>query len=265
MRPGGIKSAPVRLGPQVAFPWTPVALRVCNFPMTARRLLCAILALVAVITVAPAASAAKKPPKPQPIVVSALPVDVTKDVWAWPTMDINQWPAHTYQPIGIFGRPYQGKVEASLFTTMLKIGTPVLAAYPGVVKQILQQPESCDAELYIFSPTGGIRTASYDHVRPTVKVGDVVKVGQQIATIPAWECDEPFGGVELMVMEETSKGLVYRCPLSILDPKKAAAVRAQVRSVMDRWNAFAGSAASAYTPEDLTRGACAATSLPVKQ
>ena len=232
--------------------------------MFTRRLLCALLALVAVVAVAPAASAAKKPPKPQPIMVSTLPVDVTKDVWAWPTMDINQWPAHTYPPIAVFGRTYQGKPEPTLLITMLKVGTPVLAAYPGVVKEIRQQPESCDAEVYIFSPTGGTRTASYDHIQPTVKVGSVVKVGQQIGTIPAWECDEPFGAVELMVMEETPNGMMARCPLSIIDPKKATAVRAQVRAVMDKWNAFAGAAASAYTAEDLTRGICSTTYVSLK-
>lgn len=232
--------------------------------MFTRRLLCAILAVVTAIVVAPAASAAKKPPKPKPILVSALPVDVTKDIWAWPAMSINDWPAHTYPPIAVFGRSYQGKPEPTLLMTMLKIGTPVLAAYPGVVKEIRQQPESCDAEVYIFSPTGGTRTASYDHIQPTVKVGSVVKVGQQIGTIPAWECDEPFGAVELMVMEETSQGMMARCPLSILDSRKATVVQAQVRSVMDAWNTFAGSAASAYTAEDLTRGICLTTFVSLK-
>jgi len=224
--------------------------------MSIRRLACALLALVAVVAVAPASSAAERAAQPKPILVSALPVDVTKDIWAWPTMDINEWPANTYPPIAIFGRTYQGHVEPTLLITMLKVGTPVLAAYPGRVKEIRTQPESCDAEVYIFSPNGGVRTASYDHISPTVKVGDSVKVGQQIGTIPAWECEAPFGAVELMVMEETSKGMMARCPLSILEPKKAAAVRGQVRSVMEKWNAFAGAAPSAYTAEDLKRGVC---------
>ena len=141
----------------------------------------------------------------------------------------------------------------------------MLAAYPGVVKEIRENEQgSCDFEVHIFSPTGGVRIASYDHITPTVKAGQSVKVGQQIGTVPAWECDAPFGGFELMVMEKTSKGMLARCPLSILDPKKAAAVRAQVRSVMDKWNAFAGSAASAYTPEDLTRGICSTTYVSTK-
>jgi hypothetical protein len=235
--------------------------------MYTRRVICAIAAVAVVIVagVAPAASAAKKPPKPAPITLSALPIDVTKDPWAWPgSISITDWPANTYPPIAIFGRTYQGHVEPTLLMTMLKVGTPVLAAYAGRVKEIRQQPESCDAEVYIFSLTGGTRTASYDHILPTVKPGDVVKVGQQIGTIPPWECDEPFGAVELMVMEQTSKGMMARCPLSILDPKTAAAVRAQVRSVMDAWNIFAGAAPSAYTAEDLTRGVCATTYVSMK-
>lgn len=229
--------------------------------MRFRLVLTLVLASFALVTLVPAASAANKP---QPILVSALPVDVKKDVWAWPKMNINEWPANTYPPIGIFGREYQGQRQPALFTTMLKIGTPVLAAYPGKVKEIRQQPESCDAEVYIFSPAGGTRTASYDHIKPTVKVGDSVKVGQQIGTVPPWECSGSFGGFELMVIEPSPKGIVAVCPLGILEPKKAAAIRAQVRSVMDAWNAFAGSAASAYTPEDLTRGICSTKDVPLK-
>jgi len=67
-----------------------------------------------------------------------------------------------------------------------------------------------------------------------------------------------------MVIEPSPKGIVAVCPLGILEPKKAAAIRAQVRSVMDAWNAFAGSAASAYTAEDLTRGICSTKDVPLK-
>lgn len=34
---------------------------------------------------------------------------------------------------------------------MLKIGTPVRAAYPGRVLRVTRQPETCDAEVYIDS------------------------------------------------------------------------------------------------------------------
>ena len=232
--------------------------------MSIRRVVCALLALVALVAVAPAASAAKKPPKPTPLMVSALPVDVTKDIWAWPgSISIDQWPAHTYPPIAIFGREYQGKPEPTLLISMLKVGTPVLAAYAGRVKEIRVQPESCDAEVYIFV-SDMTRTASYDHISPTVKPGDVVKVGQQIGTVPAWVCKESFGSFELMVMENKMPGMPARCPLSILTPATAAKVRAQVRSVMESWNAFAGSAPSAYTAEDLTRGVCSTTYVSLK-
>lgn len=209
---------------------------------------------------------AKKPAPAPKFQVSVLPIDVTKDPWAW--VSPTDWPARAYPPIHVFGHTYiDGKTEAALTISMLKIGTPVIASYGGVVTRILQQPESCDAEVYIDLPKGGTLHGSYDHITPSVKVGQKVVAGQVIGSVPAWQCDQPYGGMELMVIQSTSSGIQARCPLSIVDPKKKALLAGQIRSVMDKWNAYVGDAtssggSSAYTADDLARGICETTYAP---
>lgn len=221
-----------------------------------------LVALVAASFALPQSVSAKKKPPKAKLQVSVLPVDVGPDSWAW--VSPNDWPAHSYPPIHIFGHTYiDGKTEVALTISMLKIGTPVVASYGGVVTRIANQPESCDAEVYIDLPTGGTIHGSYDHITPSVKVGQKVVAGQVIGSVPAWQCTNSFGGMELMFVEETKAGVRALCPLAIVDPKKKAVIAGQIRKVMEDWNAYAAGARSVYTPDDLTRGVCESRYAPV--
>jgi hypothetical protein len=157
--------------------------------------------------------------------------------------------------IHVFGNDYGGKVESSMMFDMLKIGTKVKAAYPGVVARISKQPESCDAEVYIESARGqSALHGSYDHITPSVKVGQQVKTGQVIGTVPAWQCNQPHGGVELMMVQQAGDDVVAVCPMSVLAPASAAAIRAQVTAVMKRWNAAPANYVSRYDDATIARG-----------
>ena len=234
-----------------------------------RRPLAVVIALTlaaGVVASSGVAQAKKKPPSAPKFQVSVLPIDVTKDPWAW--VSPTDWPARAYPPVHVFGHTYlDGKTEATLTISMVKVGTPVIAAYSGVVTRILSQPETCDAEVYVDLRKGGTLHGSYDHITPSVKVGQKVVAGQVIGSVPAWQCNQPYGGMELMVIENTSSDTKARCPLSIVDPKNKALLDGQIRGVMEKWNTYVGDAtssggSSAYTADDLARGICETTYAP---
>lgn len=235
-------------------------------PRRCLALIAALAVLCAAFVSIGTASAKKKPPKKPKFQVSALPIDVSKDPWAW--VPITDWPAHSYPPIHVFGHTYiDGKTEAALTIMMLKIGTPVIASYSGVVTRIQQQPETCDTEVYIDLPSGSTLHGSYDHITPSVAVGQKVTAGQVIGSVPAWQCNQPFGGMELMVIESSSSEARARCPLSIVAPPQKAPIAGQVRGVMMKWNAYVGDFTSsagspAYSADDLARGICQTTYAP---
>lgn len=92
--------------------------------------------------------------------IESLPLDLAADIWQWP-VDEGTWPARDRPPVHIFGKDYQGKVEATLMFDMLKVGTTVLSPISGQVVDVRQQPDSCDVELYI-----GDGSAPPDFARP---------------------------------------------------------------------------------------------------
>jgi len=147
---------------------------------------------------------------------------------------------------------------------MLKIGTPVISPVNGRVLEVRDQPESKDVELYIMFDEATNSIFSVDHVKTTMKRGDVVKVGDVIATVPSWEGEEIWGGYEFMFVRP-EKNLAY-CPINLLDPKAVAAAKADIRAVMEKWASMAGSAAgNPYRPEDFDRGACELAEVPLKK
>lgn len=188
-----------------------------------------------------------------------LTLDFKADPWLWSSAkDLGP-----FQPIKIFGRAYNGFTEPALTFMMLKIGTPVISPVNGKVLEVRDQPESKDVELYIMFDEATNSIFSLDHVKTTLKRGDVVKVGDVIATVPAWEDDEAWGGYEFMFVRP-EKNLAY-CPVNLLDPKVSAGAKADIRAVMEKWTTLVGSAAgNPYRPEDLDRGACEVAEVPVK-
>ena len=211
------------------------------------------------IGLAIAAPAAQSTPDPSPKVgpgvrLQMLPFDLSADIWAWPS-DPQAWPARDTGPIRIFGREHMGKPEPAMTFEMLKIGTPVRAAYSGKVLEVRANEEgSCDYELYISSTKPNeVVKGSYDHIIPTVKRGAVVKAGDIIGTVPAWECDAPYGAMELMLIEFTDQGVQALCPMKALMPKQASKIRTQVVNLMKRWNADPVNYLSKYTDADIAR------------
>lgn len=188
-----------------------------------------------------------------------LTLDFAADPWQWSSAaDLGP-----FQPIKIFGRVYNGYTESALTFMMLKIGTPVISPVNGRVLEVRDQPESKDAELYIMFDEANNLIFSVDHVKTTLKRGDLVKVGDVIANVPAWEGKETWGGYEFMYVRP-EKNLAY-CPVNLLDPKVADSAKADIRAVMEKWASTAGSAAgNPYQPEDFARGVCEASEVPLK-
>ena len=189
-----------------------------------------------------------------------LTLDFASDPWLWSSAkDLGP-----FQPVKIFGRDYNGYTESALTFMMLKIGTPVISPVNGRVLEVRDQPESKDVELYIMFDEATNSIFSVDHVKTTMKRGDVVKVGDVIATVPSWEGEEIWGGYEFMFVRP-EKNLAY-CPINLLDPKAVAAAKADIRAVMEKWASMAGSAAgNPYRPEDFDRGACELAEVPLKK
>jgi len=186
--------------------------------------------------------------------IESLPLDLTGDPWNWPS-DANGWPARDYPPVHIFGRDYQGHVEATLMFDHLKVDTPVLSPITGKVIDVREQPESCDVELYIRSAEDE-QIVSLDHISTTAKRGDMVAAGDVVGSVPPWECKESFGRFELMYGEEKDGAFTAYCPMNFLAESIRDASIAAIKDVMVRWNELAGSASSAYSDEDLARGVC---------
>jgi len=109
--------------------------------------------------------------------IESLPLDLAADVWQWP-VDEGTWPARDRPPVHIFGKDYQGKVEATLMFDMLRVGTTVLSPISGRVVDVRQQPDSCDVELYIGDESAP--PISLDHIVTTLQRGDVVTAVEQI-------------------------------------------------------------------------------------
>jgi len=192
--------------------------------------------------------------------IESLPVDLSGDIWQWPT-DADVWPARERPPVHIFGKDYQGKVEATLMFDMLKVGTTVLSPISGRVVDVRQQPDSCDVELYIGDDSAP--PISLDHILTTLQRGDVVTAGQAVGTVPKWQCNESFGGFELMVIGESGGETLALCPADSFSPELMAAWGPALAKVMNDWNTHAaGRSYVTYTPDEITNGVCASPTTP---
>jgi len=192
--------------------------------------------------------------------IESLPLDLAADIWQWPA-DEGTWPARDRPPVHIFGKDYQGKVEATLMFDMLKVGTTVLSPISGRVVDVRQQPDSCDVELYIGDDSAP--PISLDHVLTTLQRGDVVTAGQAVGTVPKWQCNESFGGFELMVIGESAGEMLALCPADSFSPELMAAWGPALAKVMNDWNTHAaGRSYVTYTPDEITNGVCASPTTP---
>lgn len=192
--------------------------------------------------------------------IEALPLDMTGDVWAWPS-DVTAWPASQFPPIHVFGKDYEGKVESTMTFDMVKPGAQVLSPIAGRVIDVREQPETCDVELYIGSDAAQ-QTVSLDHVVATVAKGDTVTAGQVVATVPAWRCKESWGRFELMMVREVDGVVQSFCPADFWSDAVAAKARSQIAGVMQQWNAHAAGSKSVYTAEELAKGICSTPTAP---
>lgn len=194
-------------------------------------------------------------------VIETLPLDLASDVWQWPT-DVKSWPARDFPPIHIFGKAYQGKIEATLMFDMLKVGTPVLSPVSGIVIEVRNQPESCDVELYI---SDGVNTPlSLDHITTSksFKQGDPVKAGEVVGSVPKWQCTDSFGRFELMVISGAPDNVAV-CPVNYFSDRLLAAWRPTLAKVMNDWNAYVGNrGGTTYSPAEIATGACATPTAP---
>lgn len=194
------------------------------------------------------------------IVFENITIDLESDPWNWP-MDTNSWPARDYHPIHIFGENYQGKVESTLTFDMLKIGQSVISPVDGVVIDNRPQPEDCDTELYIMDSKSQ-QIFSIDHITSTLKRDDQVKVGQIIATVPAWQCKEDFGRYELMLVKEENGKMQAYCPLDFINPTSKPDILLSISKVITEWNNVASTDRSKYTSEQMSGNLCLTPTAP---
>ena len=192
--------------------------------------------------------------------ISYLAVDLASSPFI-SNISLNTWPATTYPAIHVFGRTYQGLVEPTLNFDLLKIGTPVFAPFDGTILQVVDQPASCDTEMYFNDGNGDqFNRLSYDHVKPLSKFttkGASFTAGEQIATIGAWECTQNFGRVEMMVVTSTTAGgtpTSSRCPVALFDASRKSTLVGLITTVMDWWNSL--SPLTPYTAQDKSTGIC---------
>lgn len=187
-------------------------------------------------------------------------IDLKSDPWQWSSAkDLGP-----FQPIKIFGRVYNGNFkEQALTFMMLKPGTKVYSPVNGKVIDVRPQPQSCDSELYIVFDESKWLTISFDHVTAVsgLKKGDRVIVGDVIATVPKWDCNNDWGGVEFMYVHPEAN--TAYCPLELISPSVATILKTSITKVMRKWNDEVGASPSAYQAADLERGPCevAATSM----
>lgn len=192
--------------------------------------------------------------------IESLPLDLAADIWQWP-VDEGTWPARERPPVHIFGKDYQGKVEATLMFDMLKVGTTVLSPISGRVVDVRQQPDSCDVELYIGDESAP--PISLDHIVTTLQRGDVVTAGQPVGTVPQWQCTESFGGFELMVIGESGGQMLALCPANFFSTGLMEAWKPALATVMNDWNTHAaGRGYVTYSSEEITNGVCASPTAP---
>lgn len=197
------------------------------------------------------------------MVISYFAVDLASSPFlATSAFNVTDWPARVYPAIHVFGKTYQGQVESALTFDLLRIGTPIYAPFDGTIQDVVNQPTSCDTEMYFVDGNSDSQNhMSYDHVIPLDRFrtrGAAFRAGEQIATIGAWECTERFGRVEMMVINAPTGSTTptrSRCPLVLLDTTKRSSMLALISSVMDWWNGLGP--ASAYTASERTNGLCA--------
>lgn len=192
--------------------------------------------------------------------IESLPLDLAADVWQWP-VDEGVWPAREQPPVHIFGKDYQGKVEATLMFEMLKVGTTVLSPISGQVVDVRQQSDSCDVELYIGN--GSTPPVSLDHIVTTLQRGDVVTAGQPVGTVPQWQCTESYGGLELMVIGESGGEILAFCPADFFSNALMEVWKPALAKVMNDWNTHAADRGYVtYSSEEIANGVCATSTAP---
>jgi len=196
-----------------------------------------------------------------PFAIESLPLDLAADVWQWPIVE-GTWPAYRFPPVHIFGKEYQGKVEAALTFNMLKVGTTVLSPISGQVGEVREQADTCDFELFIGDESGAPPIA-LDHLVPTVQRGDVVTAGQPVGTVPKWQCKESYGGLELMMIEITGGQVLALCPANFFSTALMEAWKPALATVMNDWNTHAvGRGYVTYSSAEITNGICASPTTP---
>ena len=188
-------------------------------------------------------------------------IDLNSDPWQWSSAkDLGP-----FQPIKIFGRVYnETHKEQALTFMMLKPGTKVYSPVAGKVIEVLPQPESCDSEIYIVFDESKWLTISFDHVAAVsgLKKGDRVIVGDVIATVPKWDCNNDWGGVEFMYVHPEAN--TAYCPLELVSPTVAPILKTSIIDVMRKWNDEVGAIPSAYQAADLKRGPCEVTKTSIQ-
>lgn len=204
-----------------------------------------------------------------PLRIMRLPYDITQMPANWGAFNLDDWPVNRFHPIHLFGADYDhnGKLEATLMFDFLPVGGNVVAPFDGQIREVRDQAESCDTEMYLLPSRDNEDPAhpsvSLDHVIPLDAFrtpGATFKAGDVIATLGKWECKDDFARFELMILAQTDQGLKAECPMRLLDDSIAPTVNAQVADVMQAWNALKPHIP--YSPDDLKNGIC---SMPYTQ
>ena len=81
-----------------------------------------------------------------------------------------------------------------------------------------------------------------------------MKAGDIIGTVGPWECDAPYGAMDLHLGYVAKNSMRSICPMKLLVPKQARKIRSQVATLMKKWNAAPANYPSKYTEAEIARG-----------
>lgn len=120
-------------------------------------------------------------------------------------------------------------------------GSKIFAVSDGVVSDA-PVIYSGDYSILVTPDDAPEWTLNYEHVvKPTVKKGDRVKVGQIIAEVSTNQMnDNGFGKWALMIFKPTSDGILALCPYTLFHDSVKAEMQGKITRFVKDWESFTG-------------------------
>jgi hypothetical protein len=130
-----------------------------------------------------------------------LPYDVTQMSATWAQRNLDNRPFNGFHRLHLFGADYDhnGKLEATLMFDFLPVGGNVVAPFDGQIREVTDQAESCDTEMYLLptqeneDPTHAIGFTRPRHSsRGISNTRGYIQSWRRDCTLGKWQCKERF-------------------------------------------------------------------------